>query len=545
MPLLGPDGNPISSRPQPPGGDQINVPPQGMPGLHRPDGGKSWKTDDSYQNFMASVGIGTENLQSNSTYGFNPITRERTLLEWMYRSSWICGVAVDVVADDMTKMGVDWTGQMPPDDQEKMHRCFRDFNVWGQLNDLIKWGRLYGGAIAVIEIAGQDPKTPLRIETIPKGSYRGLTPMDRWMVEPSLSDLVAEDESRTERGLPRYYRVTADAPAYPAQTIHYSRCFRYEGFALPYWQKVAENLWSMSIYERLYDRLVAFDSATQGVAQLIYKAYLRWVKIKGLREMITVGGTEMQKILNQVNMIRFFQSNEGITMLDGDDEFGTTTYSFAGLDEALLTFGQQLSGALGIPLVRLFGQSPAGLNSTGESDLRTYYDAIHQQQELRLRRPVEITARVIAKSEGIELPDDALINFEPLWQLLPKEKAELAETVTRTVLSAEELGVIGKKRALEELRQSAQQTGIWSTLTDEEIKEAEQDDLMAQQMSEMMPMPGAPPAPGAETTTGHPGSPGQPQPGAPAPGGNVASFSAPKPHNPVPPPTISLGRGKG
>ena len=42
----------------------------------------------------------------------------------------------------------------------------------------------------------------------------------------------------------------------------------------------------------------------------------------------------------------------------------------------LLTFFSFLpsssSGALQIPLVRLMGQSPAGLNSAGESDLRTY-----------------------------------------------------------------------------------------------------------------------------------------------------------------------------
>jgi len=532
MAILDQYGSPLPPR-RGSGSEPINVPPQGLPGIHRPDGGKSWGTGDSYQNFMASVGIGTENLSSSSTYGFNPITRERTLLEWMYRSSWICGVAVDSVADDMTKMGIDWAGQVPPEDSEKLIRCFQDFGVWSQLNDLIKWGRLYGGAICVIEVAGQDPAQPLRLETVGRNAFRGLTPMDRWMVEPSLSDLVQEEESRTERGLPRFYRVTADAPAYPKQMIHYSRIFRYEGYALPYWQKIAENLWGMSIFERLYDRLVAFDSATQGVAQLIYRAYLRWVKIRGLREMITVGGTEMTKILNQINMIRYFQSNEGITLLDGDDEFGTTTYAFAGLEEALMQFGQQLSGALQIPLVRLFGQSPAGLNSTGESDLRMYYDGIHQQQELRLRRPIELCAKVIARSEGIVLPEDATFTFEPLWQLLPKEKADLAETVTRTVLSAEELGIVGRKRALEEMRNSAQQTGIWSTISDEEIQAAEDDDEM-NKLNEAMGMMGQPPQPGEE------GAPG----GA---GGNITSMPPARkpPRNPVPPPTISLGRGSG
>jgi phage-related protein (TIGR01555 family) len=515
MPLVDQHGNPLSSRPTPPGGYDVKPPPQGLPGLHRPDGGKAWATSDSYQNFMASVGFGTPNLQSGSSYSFNPITRERTLLEWMYRSSWVCGVAIDAVADDMVKMGIDFSGQMQPKDQEKLQRHFRDFGVWEQLNLLIKWGRLYGGAIAAINIAGQDPKTPLRLETVGKGSYRGLTVMDRWMVEPSLSDLVTEDESRTERGLPRYYRVTADAPAFPMQTIHYSRIFRYEGYDLPYWQKISENLWGMAVYERLYDRLIAFDSATQGVAQLIYKAYLRWVKVKGLRMMITTGGQDMQRLLNHINMIRWAQTNEGITLLDSDDDFGTTTYAFGGLDEALLQFGQQLSGALGIPLVRLFGQSPAGLNSTGESDLRTYYDSIHQNQELRLTRPIETVAKVIARSEGIDLPEaDELFTFLPLWQMLPKEKSEISEITSRNVLSAFEIGVVTKARALEELRQSSQLTGIWNTISDEEIEQAQQEDMLQkqmeleqQQMQHEMAM--NPPEPGEEG--GQPGQPGQPR----------------------------------
>jgi hypothetical protein len=57
--------------------------------------------------------------------------------------------------------------------------------------------------------------------------------------------------------------------------VHYSRCFRYTGVDLPYWQKIAENMWGMSIYERLWDRLTAFDSTTQGIAQLVYRAHLR------------------------------------------------------------------------------------------------------------------------------------------------------------------------------------------------------------------------------------------------------------------------------
>ena len=65
--------------------------------------------------------------------------------------------------------------------------------------------------------------------------------------------------------------------------------------------------------------------------------------------------------------------------------------------------------------------------------------------------------------------------FEPLWQLSDKEKAEVAESVTRTVTAGHEAGFISERTALNELRQSADVTGVWSNITDDEIDAA--DDL--------------------------------------------------------------------
>jgi len=73
---------------------------------------KPKQTQDSFQNFEMNLGIGSNNPMSSSTYGFNPITRNRTLLEWIYRGSWLGGVACDIKADDMTRGGVDILGNL-------------------------------------------------------------------------------------------------------------------------------------------------------------------------------------------------------------------------------------------------------------------------------------------------------------------------------------------------------------------------------------------------------------------------------------------------
>ena len=426
-------------------------------------------TLDSFVNFAQRLGIGADNALSTSSYGFNPITRVRTQLEWMHRGSWISGIAVDVVAEDMTRAGVSIKGAMKPDDIERIEESAVVLGVWPSIKETIQWGRLYGGAIAVMMVEGQAPETPLRIETVGKGQFKGLLVLDRWMVEPTLNDLVTE--MGPDMGLPKFYNVTADAPALPRLKVHHSRCIRLEGIRLPYWQRVMENLWGISVIERLYDRMVAFDSATTGAAQLVYKSYLRTLKIKGLREVVAAGGDMMQGLVAQFDLMRRYQGIEGISLIDGEDEFGVTEHAaFGGLAEALAQFGQQLSGALQIPLVRLFGQSPAGFGS-GDNDVRLYYDGIASQQKKDLKVGVTKVYRMIAQSEGIAVPDGFSITFNPLWQLSDKDKADIANTTVDAVTKARDANLITDQAGAKELRQSSNVTGVFSNITDENIED--------------------------------------------------------------------------
>src|SRR4051812_10525309 len=79
-------------------------------------GSKSWAAfRDSYQNFEARLGLGTDNQSSAGGYGFHPITRLRQTLEFAYRGSWLVRMAVDCVAQDMTREGIDFVSTLDPD----------------------------------------------------------------------------------------------------------------------------------------------------------------------------------------------------------------------------------------------------------------------------------------------------------------------------------------------------------------------------------------------------------------------------------------------
>lgn len=433
-------------------------------------------TADSFQNAQARLGYGAGSQMDSSTYAVDYLSRNRARLDAMYRSSWICGKAVDAIAEDMTKRGIELNSEADPQEIDALMAAWKRARVWDALADTVKWSRLYGGAIAVLLIDGQNLSTPLRIDRIGRDSFKGLLVLDRWQVQPSLSQLVTD--LGPDLGMPQFYSTVGavGGAQLPQTKIHYSRIIRLDGQDLPFYQRVSENGWGQSVLERLFDRLLAFDSTTQGVAQLVYKAHLRTYKVEGLRDIIAMGGAALEGLTKQIEFLRSTQTNEGLTLMDSKDEFEAHSYSFGGLDVVLLQFAQQLSGALNIPLTRLFGQSPAGLSATGESDLRTYYDGIEQEQERRLRSGIAKLLAVSYRSLfGQDLPAGSDFTFRPLWQHSELEKAQMAAGVTGAITQAQTSGVIGRQTALKELRQASRVTGVFSNITDKMIEAADDD----------------------------------------------------------------------
>ncbi|EMD6813351.1 DUF1073 domain-containing protein [Citrobacter koseri] len=427
-------------------------------------------TADSYDNFVARVGLQQPNQHAASTYRANYTSRNRLLVEWAYRSSWIIGAAVDAKPDDMTKKGARITSEIDPKRRGILEARFEELKLWERLNLVLKWSRLYGGAVGLILIEGQAPLTPLVLDKVGKGSFKGLAVLDRWMINPNLGRRIKT--LGPELGKPETYDIVTTAQGIPPWTVNYSRLIRMDGITLPYQQALTENEWGMSVVERIFDRLTSYDSTSVGAAQLAYKAHLRTAKIKELRKIIAMGGKPYEALIKQMDMVRQFQTNEGMSLFDAEDTFETHSYSFAGLSDLLSEFKEDIAGAVGIPLVRLFRQSPKGF-STGDSDLANYYDDIGALQENTLRAPVRLLYDVLHRSEfGEPLPDDFTFEFNPLWQMSDVDRSTVASNTTTALATAvRELGM-PPAAALTDLRETARVTGIGASITDEDIDHA-------------------------------------------------------------------------
>jgi hypothetical protein len=67
-------------------------------------------------------------------------------------------------------------------------------------------------------------------------------------------------------------------------------------------------------------------------------------------------------------------------------------------------------------------------------------------------------------------PDNLQIDFPPLWTPTAKEVADIAKSKAEAIVSTYQAGLLNVDTAQKELKRLEDETGMWGSLTDEEIK---------------------------------------------------------------------------
>lgn len=428
---------------------------------------------DVFSNVLARLGAGTPNLLEGTEYSLQRMSRDFNTLNALYRESWIVRRIIDVIPADMLKNWITITSGLDPDVEKRLSLTLRRTQLIDKIKRGMQWGRLYGGALGVMLVKhqGYDLSQPLQLDWIMPGDFAGLLIFDRWNgVNPS-SELI-EDISDPDYGFPKYYTVT-DPAGGGSVKIHHSRVVRFTGNTLPFWEEIAEMQWGASVVESIFDELRKRDNVSWNIAQLTFMANIRVLKMQDLGQLLAATDNESQaELLRTLEAQNMLLNNMGMQVMDAADGLETHQYTFGGLADCYQQFIMDISGAAEIPVTRLFGRSPSGLNATGESDLQNYYDMIAEKQESYLR-PIlnKVLPPFIISTLG-SLPDDFDFEFDPVAEPTDKERADLAKCGTDNVVAAYNAGLISQRTALKELKQQSERTGVWTNITDEDIERA-------------------------------------------------------------------------
>ena len=428
---------------------------------------------DAFSNVLARLGAGTPNLLEGTEYSLQRMSRDFNTLNALYRESWIVRRIIDVIPADMLKNWITITSGLDPDVEKRLSLTLRRTQLIDKLKRGMQWGRLYGGALGVMLVKhqGYDLSQPLQLDWIMPGDFAGLLIFDRWNgVNPS-SELI-EDISDPDYGYPKYYTVT-DPAGGGSVKIHHSRVIRFTGNTLPFWEAIPQLQWGASGVVSIFDELRNRDNVSWNIAQLTFMANIRVLKMQDLGQLLAATDNESQaELLRTLEAQNMLLNNMGMQVMDAADGLETHQYTFGGLADCYQQFIMDISGAAEIPVTRLFGRSPSGLNATGESDLQNYYDMIAEKQESYLR-PIlnKVLPPFIISTLG-SLPDDFDFEFDPVAEPSDKERADLAKCGTDNVVAAYNAGLISQRTALKELKQQSERTGVWTNITDEDIERA-------------------------------------------------------------------------
>jgi phage-related protein (TIGR01555 family) len=393
---------------------------------------KTVRVGDSLRNLAANLGTPRDKA-SHAEYVAS-MTDDQQLMN-AYRYTWLASKIVDAPAKDAVRNWRNWQAEA-----EQITAIEAEEKRLGLMNKLLEAliaDRLLGGAAIFIAIKGQqDLSIPLVPSQVKKGSISHLSVLPRG----SLNSIGPELDPRSERyGKPKAYQMTAGGDRIE---IHPSRLVLFTGKPIPDANLTATNNgWGDSVLQSVFDACRNADATLANVVSLIYEAK---VDVLGIPDLASyMADPQSQKLLvERAYLAAAIKGNNGMLIRDALETYDSKSFSFGSLDAIAELMLQVCAGAADIPATRLLGRAPAGLNSTGESDMRNYYDGIRSMQELLITPAMALLDECLIYSALGSRPPEIYYQWAPLWQPTEKERAENGKAVAETIKTVSETGLI-------------------------------------------------------------------------------------------------------
>jgi phage-related protein (TIGR01555 family) len=336
---------------------------------------------------------------------------------------------VELVPDECLRQGFELQIEGDEDGQAEAVTAFLDeVDVIGHLREAMCYARAYGGgAILLGADDGQQSAKPLNLATV-----RSLG----WMMVLSPRELEVAtryaDPWLPKFGEPETFHIRNNTTDTAAQrfaakpVIHETRLIRFSGPRVSRRRQIQAGGWGESVLTRCWQLVRDFQQAWGGSA-LVLSNYGQPVwKMKKLAELVAAMGTDAAR--GRAQGIEMGRSILNGMLLDSEESFEIIAPNIAGLPEMLDKFANRLAAAARIPVTVLMGQAPAGLNATGESDIRWFYDSVAAEQNRVLRpalnRLIQLLFRAKAGPTRGQEPENWTVRFRPLWQQTEEQRVE-------------------------------------------------------------------------------------------------------------------------
>ena len=389
--------------------------------------------NDGWANLFS--GLGTQADKSKSTKAVPNGFLMDVELETIYADDGLGARVIDLLPDDMMKQGWHYEFDSEKEGFEEKSKVydevFKTIRANDKINKALKWARLYGGCLILLGVYdGEQLDQPLNLRKIKNFENLKIIPRNNimygtmeWQMNPELPHY----------GQVEYYPVSFYiGREWKVQRVHYSRVIELHGIEIPSSEAsiipMEFRYWGISVMQRIQDRLKDLGASFGSLANLFHELTIGKYKYRDLAEiMASTDGSKL--VQNRLQAMDAMKSTFHSILMDTDEDYIRDTLSFGGVSEVLYQFMMLTSACTGYPMTKLFGISPGGLNSTGDSDMYQYYDMVRAKQQTELLPIIERLVHIISEWQNVEEPK---IEFNPLEQMTEKEQAELEEKKANT-----------------------------------------------------------------------------------------------------------------
>lgn len=255
--------------------------------------------------------------------------------------------------------------------------------------------------------------------------------------------------------------------------IHASRLLKFVSRDVPDMLKPAYSFGGLALSQIMKPYVDNWLQTRQSVNDLIH-SFVVWGLKTNLAESLSMQG---EQLFARVNLFNQLRDNRGCMMVDKDtEEFFNVTAPLGTLDALQAQAQEHMASVTRIPLVKLLGIQPAGLNASSEGEIRVFYDTIAEYQEKLFRQKLETVMHFVMLSLWGEIDESITFSFEPLWSLDEAQQATVRKTDAETGQILVDGGIIEQE---EERKRVAEEPGTpyagldWTQVPDLKQEEAE------------------------------------------------------------------------
>lgn len=390
---------------------------------------------DGYSNMLNKYGT----AQDNSTaYQYNQeiVSNDLELIR-LYEGNGLFTKIIDRPSEEAVKHGFD-INYGDESIAEYVDDRMDALELEEKFSTAEKWARLYGGSIIVMLVDdGRGLEEPLDWNNV--RSIEELRVFERAIVQPDYSSMyhfhfMDTLDSKKKFGEPEYYQVFS---IYGYFCVHRSRCLIFRNGRLPEQTTNAiYRYWGIPEYVKIKRALRECITSHEDGVKLLERSVQAIYKMKNLANMLSTEDGE-NKVLQRLQVIDMARGILNSIAIDTDGEdYDFKTLQMSGIKDVIDATCNMLSAVTDIPQTILFGRSPAGMNSTGESDFENYYNMVENIQKQNMKANARTVIDLILKQGALEgaIPEvpKYKMKFAALWSMSDTEKANVEQTKAQT-----------------------------------------------------------------------------------------------------------------